>query len=606
MAIVQAPQIAASAPTAKGLRDTGIDFLRALCVVGVVLLHAIMVGVTVTDSGPVFENASDGTWWITPLSWVLQVMPLFFIIGGFSGLIAYRRAKNRGGTASDFVAGRLHRLLRPALFTIGAVGVTLLFLTFAGVPADLIATAGFRYGQPLWFLGVFLLCQALLPLFAAAHERAPFLTIGALAAVSIAVDVLRGASGFDGLGFLNLAFVWMTLQQLGFFFADGSIDSLSRRTRRLAAAGALALLIGTFVAGVYSPDLVANINPPTAALLLVGVVHVALVSLYRDQLEQFSRRPRAAAFTAFISRRTMTIYLWHMPVLLAMAGLSAVGAIVTGIALPELSSVGWWLGRPLWLALALALTAVVAIAFTRFESGAAPEAHRSGRRIALTTLIGLSAVLMLLVFGTSVATASIAVALILLSLRLSRRVGSAEAPGGKGVSDLVRMPERENQQRDDGTNAETDPTRILCFPNTVGEAGDDRDHGDRQRDRHRHRIRIDADAGERAQQPVQYREQFCHPRGERQQACEQHDAHDPSGVDPGGERRHEHRQRHAEHQDDPSQPPRFAGEDPQREAGNGIERAYREQHGGDTPAVVRVQRQREGRQREERQLHARR
>lgn len=604
MAIVQAPQIAASASIANGLRDTGIDFVRAFCVMGVVLLHAIMVGVTVTDAGPVFENASDGSWWITPLSWVLQVMPLFFIIGGFSGLIAYRRTKNRGGTATAFVAGRLHRLLRPAVFTIGAVGVTLLLLTSAGVPADLIATAGFRYGQPLWFLGVFLLCQAMLPLLAAAHERAPLLTIGALTAVSIAVDVLRGASGFDGLGFLNLAFVWMTLQQLGFFFADGSIDALSRRTRALAAVVAFTILVGTFVAGVYSPDLVANINPPTAALLLVGVVHLALVSLYRDRLERFSRRPRAAAFTAFISRRTMTIYLWHMPVLLAMAGLSAVGAVVTGIALPDLGSVAWWLGRPLWLAVALALTAVVAIVFTRFEAAAAPEAHRSGRRVALATLIGLSAVLMLLVFGTSVATASIAVALIVMSLRLSRRVGSGETSRDKGVSDIIGVPEGEHQQRDDGTHAETDPASILGVSDTIREAGDDRDHGDRQRDRHRHRVGVDADPSERAQHPVQHREQLGHSRGEGEQAREQHDGDDPSGVDPGGERRHEHGQRHAEHQDDPSQPPRFEGEDPQREASHGIERAHRDQHGGDAPDVVRVQRQRESRRREERQLHA--
>ncbi len=604
MAIVQARQIAVAAHTAKGFRDTGIDLLRALCVVGVVLLHAIMVGVTVTDSGPVFENASDGTWWITPLSWVLQVMPLFFIIGGFSGLIAYRRAKILGGTATGFVAGRLHRLLRPALFTIGSVGIALLLLTLAGVPADLIATAGFRYGQPLWFLGVFLLCQALLPLFLTAHERAPFLAIGALAVVSVAVDVLRGASGFDGLGFLNLAFVWLTLQQLGFFFADGSIDVLSRRTRALAAAGALAILVGTFVTGLYSPDLVANINPPTAAMLLVGVVHIALVSLYRDRLERFSRRPRAAAFTAFISLRIMTIYLWHMPVLLAMAGASAVGAIVTGFALPELGSVGWWLGRPLWLALALALTAVVAIAFTQFEAGAAPEAHRSGRRIALTTLTGLSAILMLLVFGTSVVTASIAVAMLLMSLRFSRRAGSGEASGGEGVADVVRMPEGEHQQRDGRPHAETDPARILSVSNAVGERRHHGDHGDGERNGHRHGFRVDTDPAQRAHQPVQHREQVRHPCGEGQQAGEQHDADDSPGVDPGDEGRHEDRQRRAEHQHDPAQPPRFGQEDAPREPCHGIERAHGDEYERDAPAVVGVDRQGEGGQREQRELHA--
>ncbi|MDF2509399.1 MAG: hypothetical protein K0Q52_3258, partial [Microbacterium sp.] len=297
MAIVQTPATAVDARPQRASRDTGIDFVRALCVLGVVLLHSIMVGVTVDPSGPVFENASDGTAWIAPLSWLLQVMPLFFVIGGFSGLLAYRRMRERGGTAVGFVAGRLHRLLRPAVFTIAIVGVGLALLTVLGVPAELIGTAGFRYGQPLWFLGVFLLCQALLPAFAAAHERAPYRTIGALVAASIAVDVLRAATGLEGLGFLNLAFVWMALQQLGFFLADGRIGALSRRLRAAAGLGALLLLVLTFLTGIYSPDLIANINPPTAALLLVGVAHTSLLSLHRDRLERFSRRPRVAAFT---------------------------------------------------------------------------------------------------------------------------------------------------------------------------------------------------------------------------------------------------------------------------------------------------------------------
>lgn len=422
MTIVQAPRAVTTTAPPRASRDTGIDFVRALCVLGVVLLHSIMVGVTVDATGPVFENASDGTAWIAPLSWVLQVMPLFFVIGGFSGLLAYRRLRQRGGTAVGFVAGRLHRLLRPAIFTIAVVGIALAVLTIVGVPADLIATAGFRYGQPLWFLGVFLLCQALLPLLAAAHERAPYRTIGALALAAVAVDVVRGATGLEGLGFLNLAFVWMTLQQLGFFLADGRIDALSRRVRALAGIGALLLLATTFLTGIYSPDLIWNINPPTAALLLVGIIHTSLLSLHRERLERFSRRPAVTAFTGFVTVRTMTIYLWHMPVLLAMAGATAVYALTTGVALPELDSAGWWAGRPLWLATALALSALVAVAFTRFESQPAPAATTSTRRLVVGTLSGLVGIVLLLALGTSVSTALIAVALIAVALRLASRV----------------------------------------------------------------------------------------------------------------------------------------------------------------------------------------
>lgn len=437
MTIVEAPPLTAQqAPPSSG-RDTAIDFLRALCVVGVVLLHAIMVGVTVVDGAPVFENASDGTGWIVPVSWMLQVMPLFFIIGGFAGFLAHRRQRERGGTASGFLAARVHRLLRPAVFAIGSVGIALAVLSLTGVPAEIVGVAGFRYGQPLWFLGVFLLCQALLPALATAHARAPKSTLAVLVAASLAVDGLRALTGVDGLGFINLAFVWLALQQVGFFLADGTIERLSRRCRAVCGAAAATVLVATFVSGIYSPDLIANINPPTGALLLVGVVHLSAVSLFRGRIEAFSRRPRAAAFAAFVNRRTMTIYLWHMPVLLGMAGLSSVAALMTGLKLPEPSSVAWWVSRPLWLATALALTAAVAVALTRVETRPSPVLTESPRRVLGAVTVGLAAVVLLLLIGTTVLTAAVAVCGMLWALRLARR--SHQTAGGESVAHVVRV-----------------------------------------------------------------------------------------------------------------------------------------------------------------------
>lgn len=418
MAIAPAPSIAVVVPPARSVRDTGVDLVRALCVTGVVLLHAIMVGVTVSNGAPVFANASEGSWWITPLSWVLQVMPLFFIIGGFAGVIAYRARRSRGGSAASFVAARVQRLLRPAIVVIAAVGAALAVLTLMGVSPELVAVAGYRYGQPLWFLGVFLLCQALLPALAAAHERAPRLTLAALVAAALLVDAARILTGLDGIGFLNLAFVWLALQQLGFFFADGVIDALSRRTRIAVLTGATAAFVVCVLTGVYSPDLIDNINPPTGALILVGLVHLALLSLFRERIARVSTRGPVARFSAFVNRRTMTIYLWHMPVLLVMAGLSAMVALATGMALPEPGSLLWWAGRPLWLGVTLVLTAVVAVALTRAETrtGAAPT--DDARRTVVGVLIGIASVVLLLVATTTPLTATIAVVGAALSLRL--------------------------------------------------------------------------------------------------------------------------------------------------------------------------------------------
>ncbi len=424
---VSAPPLIAPARESRTARDTGIDLVRALCVLGVVVLHSLMVGVTVTDAGPVFANASDGEAWITPLSWVLQVMPLFFVIGGFAGYTSLRRAQERGGTAKEFVAARIHRLVLPAVFTIGIVGVALTVLLLNGVPADLVAIAGYRYGQPLWFLGVFLLCQALLPLLAAAHRRAPWITIALMVATAVGVDAARSATGVEGLGFMNLAFVWLALQQLGFFFAEGRIDALTRHTRIVIGVAAVVVLVTTFITGTYSPDLIANINPPTASLLLVGVAHTMLLSLLRDRVANWSRRPLPARFLTFVTPRAMTIYLWHMPVLLAMAGFSAVFAMTTGIALPEPSSIGWWMTRPLWLVTVVSLTAGIAFLLAGIEARRIPTPTRSVSRLIAASAIGTVAIVGLLVIGTTPLTAVLAVALLIASLRLARdrRITSA-------------------------------------------------------------------------------------------------------------------------------------------------------------------------------------
>src|SRR5690606_28078521 len=108
MAIAELRPVSAPSPESRPRRDTVIDLVRAFCVLGVVVLHALMVGVTVTDGVPLFVNASEGAGWITPLSWILQVMPLFFVIGGFAGYTSYLRARQRGGTPAAFVAGRIH------------------------------------------------------------------------------------------------------------------------------------------------------------------------------------------------------------------------------------------------------------------------------------------------------------------------------------------------------------------------------------------------------------------------------------------------------------------------------------------------------------------
>ncbi|MFC7464360.1 acyltransferase [Brachybacterium sp. GCM10030252] len=408
-------------------RDAGIDLVRAICVLVIVVLHSLQVGVTLAPAGPVLEYATVGAAWYPPLTWLLQVMPIFFVIGGFAGMHGYRRMRERGGTATGFVVGRVHRLLVPAVVTIAVAGVALAVLTSAGVPADLVALTGIRYGQPLWFLGVFLAVQAVLPALLTAHQRAPLATLAGLVTGAVLIDALRLATAIEAIGYTNLAFVWLALQQAGFFLADGRIDALRPRTRALGGLVAAALAAGTIAAGIFSPDLVANMNPPTTVLLLVGAAQIAVLSLLRGPITALSRRPRVAALTAFVTQRAMTIYLWNLTVLLAMAAVTAFVAAAAELSLPEPSSAGWWLTRPVWIALAIVLTAGVARLLGGIERLPLPQAPTtSASRAAQAVLIGLTGVLVLLVAGTTALTATTAIVLIVLALSRLRRTDEAE------------------------------------------------------------------------------------------------------------------------------------------------------------------------------------
>ncbi|SEB82220.1 Peptidoglycan/LPS O-acetylase OafA/YrhL, contains acyltransferase and SGNH-hydrolase domains [Paramicrobacterium humi] len=402
-------------------RDASIDLVRAACLVLVVLLHALMVGVSVDAAGaPVFENTAEGTAWFVPLSWVMQMMPLFFIVGGFSSITAFRRHRDSGRPSAAFVAARMHRLLRPALIAVVTVVAALVIMLACGLPADIVAIAGFRVSQPLWFLGVYILCQALVPVMVRAHENARLLTLVVLAFAVVGVDAATMGSGIPALGFANLGFVWLLLQQFGFWLADGSLDRLSRDSRGALGVGALAALLVVTGLGVYSPDMYVNLNPPTAALVLLGVAHLAFLSLAQPWLRRCAARPRVGAAMSAIGTRSMSVYVWHMPVLIGLAGFSVLASTALAVPLPAPGTPGWWLTRPLWFMIALLATALVALAAGRFENGRPATPSASTTRVTASAMLGAGSVVLLLATQFAIPGALIAAALMLVALRLAK------------------------------------------------------------------------------------------------------------------------------------------------------------------------------------------
>jgi peptidoglycan/LPS O-acetylase OafA/YrhL len=407
----------------RASRDVTVDIARAWCLTVVVALHALMVGVSIGAAGPVLQNALESWPWLPAFTWLAQIMPLFVVLGGFSSYTQWGRMRARGVRPGEYVAQRMQRLVRPAVVAVAAVLIVLAALTVAGVPPEIVATAGFRLSQPLWFLGVYILCTAFVPVLEAAHRRAPAVTVGALASVVVAVDVVRAATGVTAVGFANLLFAWLLIQQFGFWLASGRLAGLSRRSLLGIAGGVLAVLFASAAAGVYSFDMLANLNPPTFALVLLGAAQLALFELVRPALRRLeSIRPVLAAVNV-VNARAMTIYLWHMLVLIVLAGI----LLVSGMRLPQPLTPDWWLTRPVWLAavgvgvaLVVALAGRVELGRSRTPGTGTAGTPGGAARAYASAAAGAGGVLVILLSGFALAGGVLGAALLVAAVSLSR------------------------------------------------------------------------------------------------------------------------------------------------------------------------------------------
>jgi surface polysaccharide O-acyltransferase-like enzyme len=297
-------------------------------------------------------------------TWLLQVMPVFFLIGGFVDLASWDRAEG----ARSFLRRRLTRLLRPTagFLAVWAVAEAALTAAVPGYPGVL--SYGLILVTPLWFLAAYLWVVLLVPLTAAAHRRAPVPVVALLGAAVVAVDLARFGAGLDILGALNSVLVWVFVHQLGYLWRDGMLDPLHRRGA-LAAAG-LAGLVVVAALEVYPRSMVATVGdelshmfPTTAGIAALAVFQLGVVLLLRPALDSWVHRPRVWKAVVAVNAVAMTVYLWHMSALLiALAVFSSIG-----LPLHSEPTAMWWVQRPLWLlAPGVALIGLVAL-FARAE-----------------------------------------------------------------------------------------------------------------------------------------------------------------------------------------------------------------------------------------------
>ena len=116
-------------------------------------------------------------------TWFLQVMPIFFFVGGFSNYVTYVAYRERGESSWAFVRSRLDRLLRPRSSSSGSGRSSCSRCTRSGsagrpgrnsgatTPSGASFPGATLPFGPLWFLAVYLVVVALAPFTIRLHRR---------------------------------------------------------------------------------------------------------------------------------------------------------------------------------------------------------------------------------------------------------------------------------------------------------------------------------------------------------------------------------------------------------------------------------------------------
>lgn len=354
-----------------GSRDRFVDFLRAASIAVVMLGHWSMAVVGYRDGAWELGNLLtyfDGAWLLT---WVFQVMPVFFFVGGFSNMVTLDSLERRGVGYAAFASSRTWRLLKPVLvlLAIWLPLAAILQVTNTVAPNELRAPTTV-VTQPLWFIGIYLIVTALSPPMRHLHRQFGVKVPVALVLGACAVDLVRFAGGVSAIGYLNFAFVWLFAHQLGFFYADGSLTGVRRTTLATGAVAGIAALVVLTQLGPYPLSMVglpgesiSNMNPPTICLIALTVWQVSAIMFLRRRVSTWLQRPRVWGAVIAANAMIMTMFLWHLTALM----LAAIMFLPRGFPQPAIATTAWWLLRPVWLAILCGLTALFVILLGRFE-----------------------------------------------------------------------------------------------------------------------------------------------------------------------------------------------------------------------------------------------
>ena len=204
-------------------RDRVIDAVRAASILVVVLGHWTMAAPERVEGSLRLRNVLEVATWAQPLTWLFQVMPLFFLAAGFANHRSLApRADGTRRPVAAYLAGRVDRVLRPTLIFLAVWLVGAWVAVALGAPERALDAAGTAAAMPLWFLAIYLLLALLAPAQLGVHRRWPLLLPTVLPVGVLLLDQAQG-TGWAALAFGGPIFARMAPGGFHLVLAGGAL-----------------------------------------------------------------------------------------------------------------------------------------------------------------------------------------------------------------------------------------------------------------------------------------------------------------------------------------------------------------------------------------------
>jgi len=389
-------------------RNRIVDFWRVVAILVVVFGHWLAASIWLRPNDEI-QLLNSLEWipyagWIT---WIVQVMPLFFLAGGYANARALRKVEAEEDLRRNWITSRARRLFTPVIPLL-IVWVALIVIMRTFVPSEVVFAGAMSATVPLWFLAVYLTLTAAAPLTHAWWLRSGPSSILILAAGSVAIDIARFRFDVPGIGWANFMVLWAFVHQIGYWWSDRDTAGGIRPSVGWAiSGGALLVLIAVTWVGWYPVAMVGipgsevtNMTPPTFAMGLLSMVQFGIVIGTQRAVRALTAGARAWHGIVAVSGVVMTIYLWHLSAmsLVAAAGLFTFGGALFAI---EPGTTVWWVTRPLWLALLVTVALALVMVFARFEWRISDAPAPRSRRV---VTVGI-----LLIAGSAAAVAGVGI-----------------------------------------------------------------------------------------------------------------------------------------------------------------------------------------------------